>query len=482
MFKLVKNLFKQSSIYALGDLLTKGAGFFLLPLYTAYLTPEDYGIISLATVTATIFGIVSTGGLKGAILKFYYDFDEEKKRKQFYGSIWLFYLLVPGVLLFLFELKGEMIFQQILPSVSYHPYLRLALWTIYVKTLFTEPPLQILKAKSEATKYSLLKVGIFSLSTIFTIWFVVFLQQGAKGLLFAKYLGNLMIATASVYYLYRFIRIRFVWGYLKKALLYSLPMVPHYLSHWVLSSSDRFVLEYFVPLGDVGVYNVGYTIGSAMSMIAIAGNNAIIPLYGDLDLENKSGIQDVIKTATYYIATVTGIGLLIALFAEDFIFLAIPKSYHGAIDVIPWVVLGYVFMAFYFTQINLLTITLGKTSVVGISTAIAALVNLGLNILLIPYLGMEGAAITTAFTYFILFLGMKYFSRREYALDFEYMRMLKVLLVGIVVFILSYFVVPSTPYISIFLKIIGVAVFLGLLYISGFFSKEEVEFLRKKIN
>jgi O-antigen/teichoic acid export membrane protein len=482
MLKLVKQLFKKTSTYAFGDFLTKGVGFFLLPLYTAYLTPEDYGIISLATVAATIFTIISTGGLKGAVLKFYYDFDEDGERKQFYGTLWLFYLLVPGLLLFIFELKGDVIFENILPSVAYHPYIRLALWAAYVKTIFSEMPLQILKAKSEATKHTLLKIGLFVFSTIFTIWFVVFWDQGAKGLLFAKFLGNLLIAIAAIYYLYKFVQITFKWKYLKKALLYSLPLVPHFLSHWVLSSSDRLVLEYFVPLGEVGVYNVGYTIGSALSMIAIAGNNAIIPMYGDLNLKDQSAVNNVIQTATYYVATVTFIGLLIVLFASDFILIAIPESYYGAIGVIPWVVLGYVFMSLYFTQINLLTITLSKTQVVGISTTVAAILNVGLNILLIPHLGMVGAAITTAFTYFLLFIGLKIFAKQAYPLPFEFMRMFKIIIAGLFTFLLTNYIAPEIIYLSLLIKLAGVLFFGFLLYSIGFFSKKELKFIKNKID
>jgi O-antigen/teichoic acid export membrane protein len=82
MIELTKKLFKQSGIYAFGDILSKGVGFLLLPLYTAFLTPEDYGIISLATVVASIFGIIATGGLNGAVLKFYYNFDDKETRKK----------------------------------------------------------------------------------------------------------------------------------------------------------------------------------------------------------------------------------------------------------------------------------------------------------------------------------------------------------------------------------------------------------------
>ena len=158
MFDLTKKIFKKSSIYVFGDVLTKGVGFFLIPLYTAYLSPEDYGIISLSTIIASIFTIISTGGLRSAILKFYFNFDDIEERKQFYGTLWLFYFFVPGVILLLLEVKGKYIFGYIIPSVAYHPYLRLAIWTAYMYTLFCEIPLEIFKAKSAAIKHTKLHI------------------------------------------------------------------------------------------------------------------------------------------------------------------------------------------------------------------------------------------------------------------------------------------------------------------------------------
>jgi len=265
------------------------------------------------------------------------------------------------------------------------------------------------------------------------------------------------------------------------ALVYSLPLVPHFLSHWVLSSSDRLVLEYFVTLDEVGIYNVGYTIGSAMLMIAVAGNNAIIPLYGSLDLRSETRIREIVKTTTYYIAVIVSIGLMISMFASDIVYLILPGTYHNATLVIPWVVLGYVFMGFYFTQINLLTITLGKTKVVGLSTVIAAVSNLGLNILLIPYLGMRGAAISTALTYLVLFLGLNHFSRRAYPLPFEYARMAKAIMIAIAVFLVCHHSAPDVIYLSIIVKVMGMMGFLLFLYFLSFFSKAEVNLIRNKL-
>lgn len=481
MFDLIKNIFKQSSIYAFGDFLTKGVGFFLLPLYTAYLSPEDYGLISLATVAATMFTIITTGGLRGAVLKFYYNFESDKIRKQFYGSLWLFYIIVPGIFLLIFEIYGELFFDIILPSVPYDPYIRLILWAYYLKGVFIELPLEVFKAKGEAFKYSSLTVLIFIATTLSTIWLVVFRNQGAQGFLFAKFLGFLVIAVGMAFYLYKFVTISIEWAWLKRALLYSMPLVPHFLSHWVLSSSDRIVLEYFVPLSEVGIYNVAYTIGSAMSIIAIAGNNAIIPKYGDLNLTDEYEIQEIVKTATYYIASIIGIGLLIALFAEDFVYLTIPEAYHRAVSVIPWVVLGYIFMGFYFTQINMLTITMGKTKIVGVSTAAAAITNLGLNILLIPYLGIDGAAITTAFTYLLLFFGMNYISRKTCRVPFEYLRMAKVFISAIITYITSYIITPNDIYINIIFKILFVSLFVGLLIVFKFFDDKEFFYLKNKV-
>ncbi len=480
MFETLKKLIKESGIYALGDFLTRGTAFLLLPLYTAYMTPKEYGIFSIAIAIATIFGIVSTLGLKSSTLKYYYDFGEDE-RKEFYGSVWIVYITLPSILLVALEIYGEVIFSHLLPEIGYTPYLRLAFWAIFLTLVFYEFPLQIFIAKGEAKKHSILNILIFSLTTAITIWLVVFQDEGVFGMLFAKLMGRLIISFFAGYYLFKFIKIHFRWSHLKKALIYSTPLIPHFLSHWVLSSSDRLVLEYYLPLSEVGIYNVGYTIGTSLSIIAIAGNNSLIPLYGKLKLDSDESVKNIISLTTYYILVVVTLGLFILLCSKSFVNYFIDISYNSSVIVIPWVILGFVFMAFYYTQINLLTITLGRTRLVGIATALAAITNLVLNIIFIPKFGISGAAITTSLTYLLLFLGVLIVAYNEFALKFEYWRFFKILAISVIVYFVFISIKVNNLLQEILLVFFTMLLYLIIMALTRVFTKSEINFIKKKL-
>ena len=477
MENLLKRLFGQSSTYAFGKILTKGIGLLLLPLYTRYLTTEDYGILAVATVVTGLLGTALTGGARGAALKFYYEY-EGADRQRFYGSLSTILVFGAGALFLLVDTFGEAIFGVLFEQVAYHPYIRMALWTAYLTSVFVVTTQEMLKAGEQALAYTGINIAVFACSTGLTIWWVVFEGQGAEGAIRGKLAGAGIVGLACAGYLLWYVRPAFDSSMVKRAFLYSLPLVPHFLAHWVLSSADRVLLERMVPLSDVGVYNVGYQIGAAMLIIAVSGNNAIIPLFGKLDIYDTDNVKQVARIFTYYIAVILLLGLCIALFGEELILIATPAEYHAAGSVVPWVVLGYVFMALYFSPTNLLTITSGKSGVIGIATSIGAIANVGLNIAFIPVLGIYGAAITTAATYLIMFAGVYFVASRSLPIPMERSRIIRLIVAACLTFAFGWFLAPESISHSLLLKLGGLLVFPVSLWGLQFFNPNEVQYLR----
>jgi O-antigen/teichoic acid export membrane protein len=226
-------------------------------------------------------------------------------------------------------------------------------------------------------------------------------------------------------------------------------------------------------LSDVGVYNVGYQIGKGMSLIASAGNNAIVPLFGNLDVSDEQDIEHVAEVFTYYMATVIALGLCIALFGEELIAIATPSEYHAAGNVVPWVVLGYLLMALYYAPTNLLTITEGQTHVVGIATVIGATMNVGLNILFIPIIGIYGAAVTTTATYLVMCVGVYLIAAKNYSIPFEKERLSFLFGAALLTFGVGWSVAPESIIWGITAKIGSLPVFPLALWGMGFFREKE---------
>lgn len=480
MKDLLKKLFGQSSTYALGRILTKGVGLILLPVYTRYLTPSEYGIVAVAGIIVSILGPSLTGGARGAALKFFYEYEGERRR-EFYGSLLTALVVGSGLLFLLVDAFGEEIFGLAFSEIPYSPYIRMALWMAFLKFAFVETTKQRLKANEQALAYTSIDVGVFTLSTALMLWWVVVQQEGAVGAVRGRLVGMALMAVVCLGMILPHIRPAVNTSMLKKAFLYSLPLVPHYVSHWVLSSADRFLLERMMTLSDVGVYNVGYKVGMGMSLIASAGNNAVLPLFGNLDISNEEEVERVSRVFTYYIAAVLFIGLCISLFGEELIVVATPVEYHTAGNVIPWVVLGYVWMALYYSPTNLLTITEGQSQVVGIATVSGAVMNVGLNVIFIPIFGIYGAAVTTTATYLVMFVGVYLIALRRYTVPVESRRLVMLFIAAIATFGLGWTAAPEDILGGILVKVGGMAVFPLILWVAGFFREDELRFVRQSL-
>lgn len=419
---MFKRIVRNSSLYAMGDLVTRGMNFILLPIYTAFLTPDDFGIIGIANILAMMFPIVFTLGIRGAALKFYYDYEDEEERRGFYGTIWLFTMIVPLLGLLLTELIGRLYGDSLFAQIPFTPYLHLAVLTGFFTAVFITIPRELFRASEKPLLFSLMNLGVFFFSTGFTLWFVVGLKQGAEGALYAKVLGNVIMAFPLGYYMVRYVRFRFSLETLKRTLAYSLPMVPHMLSLWFLSSVGRLVLERHVPLADVGRFNFAFTIASALYLLASAMSNAVVPVYGRLERGNEPREREAVRTTTYFIGLSSALALGMYLFMPEVLELLTPPAYHAAWEPYPLLLLGFYFGALYTVAANVITLGAGNSKVIALATFTTALVNIVLNLVLIPRYGVVGASMAHALSYILFFVLSFSFAQRLLPLKYEYLR------------------------------------------------------------
>lgn len=480
MENLLKRLFGQSSTYAFGKVLTKGVGLLLLPLYTRYLSTEDYGVLAVATVVTGLLSTALTGGARGSALKFYFEY-EGNDRRRFYGSLSTTLVFGAGALFVLFDTFGDTIFGVLFEQVAFHPYIRMALWTAYLTGVFVVTTKEMLKAGEQALAFTGINIAVFAFSTGLTIWWVVYEGQGAEGAIRGKLVGTGIVALACAGYLLWYMRPALDTSMIRRSFRYSLPLVPHFLAHWVLSAADRIILERMVTLSEVGVYNVGYQIGAGMSIIATSGNNAIVSLFGKFDTSEQKNVEKVGEIFTYYILVVTVIALCVSLFGEDLVLIATPKEYHGAGSIIPWVAAGYVFMALYFSPTNTLTITSGKSGTIGVATTIGALSNIILNISLIPLLGVYGAAITTTVTYMLMFVGVYIIASSLLPVPMELRRITQILAAACLTFGVGWSMAPENIIHSVLFKSNMLLLFPISLWGLRFFRDKEVIYIQNVI-
>ena len=279
MFTQLKRLGSQSIIYTAGDMLNRAFALILIPLYTAYLTPTDYGILSITSTIGAVFAILSMQSLETGLTRFHFDHPDEASRRRYHGLVWL--LMVVSALGFalLVGAVGQPLLAWLFPDVPYIPYIRIVVWTTFATNISFLLLRALLRVQEKPTTYSILNIFVFLVNTGFVVYFVVVQRAGALGNLQGRLLAAMLLAIPIIFVYFRSARLHWSKREARTTLAFSIPLLPHLLSLWVLNVSDRVVLQRFVPLADVGIYSLGYQIASILQLLAFSASNAWSPFF-----------------------------------------------------------------------------------------------------------------------------------------------------------------------------------------------------------
>src|SRR5262245_41071854 len=139
MTNSIRKLPLAAAIYVTGDVLIKAAGFFLLPVMTRFLAPEDYGILASVTAFAAVLSLFLQLNVNGALMRFYPDAADEKARQELAGTLVLFSLAWSLLVIFALNVAGGRLLDNIYKGVRFEPYLRLGTWIAFANSLATLP-------------------------------------------------------------------------------------------------------------------------------------------------------------------------------------------------------------------------------------------------------------------------------------------------------------------------------------------------------
>jgi O-antigen/teichoic acid export membrane protein len=418
----IKSLASKSAIYGVGSISLKLIGFLLIPLYTRYLTPADYGIMAVTGTVISILSILYPLGLVGAATRFYFTAKDEDERRRNNGTIWIAMLLFALAATALLDRLGNIICPLLFRDIPFEPYVRMALWITFLNIL-SLVPLALFQVRERPVPYVILTVSNTLLTIGLVINFVVLQEQGVYGYLYGTLLSLALFATPYIVLTLRSTRITFHWNVLKAALAFGLPLVPHSLASWVLELSDRIILQRFVPLGELGLYSLGYQFGGIIRLFATAINFAWVPfLYKTDAQQGETAKPKLARLATYYVLCMCYVSLGLAMFVKEIIFFMTAPAFHPAYRVAPWIIGGWLFSGLYFIPVNFLFLK-SKTGLVPLITIPAGLFNIGFNLWLVPRYGIMAAAWSTFLAYGLMLALAWGMALRVYPFPYEYKRL-----------------------------------------------------------
>jgi len=469
MYSKTKALGQQSLIYGLGGVLNQLVGFFLIPVYSRYLVPAEFGVLELLLRTGQLSLIVGHLGLASAVFKAAL-YDKYSDTRKIYSTA--FYTLIASGLFVTFSgcLLSGLLSDSLYGTREYSLLIKLVFFTVFLDCL-SVVALARLRIEGRALRFSIISFAAFTLRMLLNIFFIVYLKMGVVGVIGANAIQSLLFAFVYVGHIRDKIGLCFSRKILRSLLAFSLPTVPALMASSALVVSDRYILGYFRPQSEVGVYAMGYRI-SMIAGLVVSSFQMAWPTMLFTAAKEKDSTEFYSRVLTYIVFVGFSVGLGLSVFSKDILRLLSTPDYYEAHEVIPLLALSYVFYGAYFAT-NIGALLQNKTYYVTVMVGISLIVQVGLNFFLIPEIGIMGAALSTAISYFLLPVMAILISKRYYPVPYEYGRLLLIGMVAVALYCVSYSMSIENIWFSIVLHGVVVCLFPFLLWMIGFFRPEE---------
>ena len=412
-------ILRASTVYGLANLGIRALNFLLLPIYTHFLTPSDYGVMVLAeTLAAFLISILSLG-FDASLQRLYFrHVDDSKALSGYVGSVLKFALLLEIAFLILALTIGPRLQHALAPTTAVpFRYIAMALATA-VATQFVGYRLVLYQAERRPWGYAILSLLSFGLTASLTIALVVYARRGVTGMLGGKLIAAAICLMIALFLARHALGSRFHWAYVRETIAVGAPLVPHLLMALGLISADRFILAYYRDLREVGLYAIAYTLGMVMSLITMSLSQAWAPIYYDLARKGEQGRQVLSKMCAGLIVMLTAVACFGALIAQDFVAHFLDHRYAAAGRVVPWIIGAYLAHSL-FSMFALAIMQARRTTLIMGASFVAFLGNTALNFALIPRWGMYGAAYATMIAYVVEALVMYLLAQRTFRLNYH---------------------------------------------------------------
>ncbi len=483
MFTKLRRLSSETAVYGVSTVLGRFLTFLLTPIYTHVVTPAELGEVVNLYAWIAFINVLYSFGLESAFFRFFVKDDADKSRRVF-SAAFIAILCISGSFSLIIGFASAEL-SPVLKIGLDHNFLRVAAAIAFFDALALIP-FAALRMSNRARHFALAKFALIVVNVAANIWLVVVQNQGVHGIFAAGLLSSAFGFVILLPEIKRFLRWPIDRGLLRPMFRFGLPTVPSAVAAIMLQLIDRPILKSLAGDEALGIYQTGYRLAIPMMIFVTVFDYAWRPFFLQ---EAKSADASLMfaRVLTYFTLAAALLFLLVSFFIEFLVrepvfgISIIDERYWGGLFIIPIVMAGYYFNG-VFTNFVVGPYLQKKSTYLALATGIAALVNLVLNLALIPSLGILGAAWATLGAYFVAALVLYLVNRRIYPVPYEWGRLALVIAVTVIVWWSAIQLSADlTLAASISLRLGAVAAFFGILTVFGFFKTEELHALRSLI-
>ncbi len=472
MYSILKNVARHTIIYAIADLLRNGIAFFMIPLYTYYLTTSDYGTLELLDLTGYVVGLFLAMGISQSMVRFYYEYDDEESKKLVVSVSLITVCCVVGFSAILLIFFAKTVSLIVFEDPGYARLFRILFITLALQ-LSSRVPLTLLRIKQRSVLYVSINLVSFVIMIALNILFIVHYGMGVFGILLSSLMATGVTGLFLLVYIFRYIRIQYSFVILKRMLRYSVPLIGSWFGMFILNFGDRFIIQRLSSLSEVGIYSLSYKFGMMLNILILSPFLMVWePKRFDL-LKDPEANKIYSKFLTYLMYVEIFVALGVALLIKDVIHIIADPKFHDAYRYVPLILGAYVcYGAYIYVQFGVHVAK--KTRHLAIAAIGGAAINIALNLTLIPVVNIWGAAISTFAAFLFLLVYIYRPSQRYYRVKYEIGRIFKLLTAAGALYVTGSLINPDHIAVSIAVKTIIACLFPFVLYAMRFYSSEEL--------
>jgi O-antigen/teichoic acid export membrane protein len=473
MFIQIKRLFSHTAIYGLGNFISRGINFLLVPLLTNTISPQEYGKLGIIQTFIGLAEVFFVCGMRQAILRYAAKEDYSPREAFSAGVFWI----VSASALCLLVLKcvaAPLSAAVQLDSVALYHYML----AILVLDALSVAPYTYLQSVQKPVIYAVLKI-IHVVVYFAGCFFLIVMQDKSDvgSVLTANIVASALLLALCIPVYVRNLTLKIPVELIKRIIRFGLPYVPNIIFVVIIDLIDRVLIARILDVDAVGYYSAAVKLAMIMFLLVVAFQTAWIPFFLS-HLKDREGPRLFSRVFTYYCFVACLVFLVIGIFYNEIAAIGIRgrtfigPDFRQGLYVIPVILAAYIFCGVYSNFIVGIHAR-EKTTYVPFITFTGALVNVVGNLILIPRMGIGSAALSTLFSYITITAVLFPIARRLYAVPYEWPRVIKICLAAGLVYM------GALYFENFIVRVVLVTLYLPLLYGLRFFEHGEVNKIKE---
>jgi len=434
MLDKIRNLLKHTVIYGLGNFISRGITFFLLPLLTNSMSPAEYGKLAIIQTFIGLAEVFFTAGMRPSILR-YSNKEAVTREAAFSGG--LIWILIASIIGFA-ALKIFQSFFALQSGVESNLIYNYMI-AILILDALSIPAYAFLQIAGKPLYYTLLKISNVILYFAGCVYLVVLKKEASVDSVMTANIvasGSLLLFCLPLFF--QNFRFRLPPNVLMPMLRFGAPYIPNVLFVVVMDLMNRILIGRMLGLEAVGYFTAAMKLAMMMNLIVLAFQTAWQPFFLS-HLKDPKGSELFARVFTYYLFATLSVFLMIGIFYPQIAslgfhgFMLIGRQYHSGLSIIPIVLMAYLFCGIY-SNFIVGIYAKEKTLIIPLITCVGAIVNVSANFLLIPRFGLTGAAVATLLSYLTITIILYPISQRLFQIHYEWARIFKLFIATGLVF------------------------------------------------